>query len=151
MLDVQAERGGIVLGLIDVPREEISKYGCVELAEGRPRRRRRRASSTWSRSRSRKRRRARSPIIGRYVLPPEIFDALRATEPGAGGEIQLTDAMRALVRQGVPVHGVVFRGRRYDTGDRLDYLQATRAACPATPRHRRRVHRVAAGVCRDDG
>ena len=63
-------------------------------------------------------------IIGRYVLPPEIFDALRHTKPGAGGEIQLTDAMRHSPVTGVPVHGVVFRGRRYDTGDRLDYLRA---------------------------
>src|SRR6201999_4664145 len=63
-------------------------------------------------------------IIARYVLPPEIFDALRRTTPGAGGEIQLTDAMRLLAADGVPVHGVVFRGRRYDTGDRLDYVKA---------------------------
>jgi UDP-glucose pyrophosphorylase len=63
-------------------------------------------------------------VIGRYVLPPEIFDAIRATEPGAGGEIQLTDAMRRLAHENVPVHGVIFRGRRFDTGDRLDYLRA---------------------------
>ena len=81
-------------------------------------------SATWSRSR----RSADAPsdlaIIGRYVLPPAIFDALRATTPGAGGEIQLTDAMRRLAADGVPVHGVIFGGRRYDTGDRLDYLRA---------------------------
>jgi UTP--glucose-1-phosphate uridylyltransferase len=63
-------------------------------------------------------------IIGRYVLPTEIFDALRETQPGSGGEIQLTDAMRRLARAGVPVHGVVFRGRRYDTGNRLEYVKA---------------------------
>jgi UTP--glucose-1-phosphate uridylyltransferase len=63
-------------------------------------------------------------VIGRYVLPPDIFDVLARTRPGAGGEIQLTDAMRALARAGVPVHGVVFRGRRYDTGDRLEYVKA---------------------------
>ncbi|MGH3491725.1 MAG: sugar phosphate nucleotidyltransferase, partial [Sciscionella sp.] len=62
-------------------------------------------------------------IIGRYVLPAEIFDALRRTEPGAKGEIQLTDAMRLLAQEGTPVHGVVFRGRRYDTGNRLDYVR----------------------------
>jgi UTP--glucose-1-phosphate uridylyltransferase len=58
------------------------------------------------------------------VLPPEIFAALRETEPGSGGEIQLTDAMKRLCHAGTPVHGVVFRGRRYDTGDRLDYVKA---------------------------
>jgi UTP--glucose-1-phosphate uridylyltransferase len=63
-------------------------------------------------------------IIGRYVLPPEIFDALRQTSPGAKGEIQLTDGMQRLAHDGIPVHGVVFRGRRYDTGNGLDYMKA---------------------------
>jgi UTP--glucose-1-phosphate uridylyltransferase len=66
-------------------------------------------------------------IIGRYVLRPEVFDVLEKTPPGKGGEIQLTDALEKLA--GAPewtggVYGVVFRGRRYDTGDRLDYLKA---------------------------
>ena len=63
-------------------------------------------------------------IIGRYVLAPEVFDVLRETQPGRGGEIQLTDALATLVERGEPLHGVVFSGRRYDTGDRLDYLKA---------------------------
>ena len=66
-------------------------------------------------------------IIGRYVLRPEIFDVLERTEPGKGGEIQLTDALQELATGpswAGGVHGVVFRGRRYDTGDRLDYLKA---------------------------
>jgi UTP--glucose-1-phosphate uridylyltransferase len=66
-------------------------------------------------------------IIGRYVLRPEIFDVLENTPPGKGGEIQLTDALQALATGPEwtgGVHGVVFRGRRYDTGDRLDYLKA---------------------------
>jgi UTP--glucose-1-phosphate uridylyltransferase len=58
------------------------------------------------------------------VLSPQIFDVLRETEPGRGGEIQLTDALATLVARGEPVHGVVFSGRRYDTGDKLDYLKA---------------------------
>jgi len=66
-------------------------------------------------------------IIGRYVLRPEIFDVLEKTEPGKGGEIQLTDALEKMAQ--APdwtggVYGVVFRGRRYDTGDRLDYIKA---------------------------
>jgi UTP--glucose-1-phosphate uridylyltransferase len=124
MIDVFEEHGGVVIGLIDVGPVEISKYGCVTLAEGadpgadivpvtdlveKPKPED--APSTLA-------------IIGRYILPPEIFDALRDTEPGAGGEIQVTDAMRSLARDGVPVHGVVFRGRRYDTGDRLEYAKA---------------------------
>nr|WP_211212381.1 UTP--glucose-1-phosphate uridylyltransferase GalU [Gryllotalpicola ginsengisoli] len=66
-------------------------------------------------------------IIGRYVLRPEIFNILEHTKPGKGGEIQLTDALQELA-EGPDwmggVYGVVFRGRRYDTGDRLDYLKA---------------------------
>jgi len=66
-------------------------------------------------------------IIGRYVLRPEIFEVLEHTEPGKGGEIQLTDALETIATGAADaggVHGVVFRGRRYDTGDRLDYLKA---------------------------
>jgi len=62
-------------------------------------------------------------IIGRYVLAPEVFDVLRNTAPGKGGEIQLTDALRELAHRG-EVHAVVFDGLRYDTGDRLSYLKA---------------------------
>ena len=65
-------------------------------------------------------------IIGRYVLQPDIFDALEKTAPGSGGEIQLTDALKQVAQSGAAggVMGVVFRGLRYDTGDRLDYLKA---------------------------
>ncbi|WP_404311766.1 UTP--glucose-1-phosphate uridylyltransferase GalU [Agrococcus terreus] len=65
-------------------------------------------------------------IVGRYVLRPEIYPVLERTEPGKGGEIQLTDALLALAGDDAAggVHGVVFRGRRYDTGDRLDYIKA---------------------------
>jgi len=62
-------------------------------------------------------------VIGRYVLNANVFDILDRTQPGKGGEIQLTDALQELaVTEGVM--GVVFRGRRYDTGDRLDYIKA---------------------------
>ncbi len=65
-------------------------------------------------------------IIGRYVLKPEIFSILEHTEPGKGGEIQLTDALQEMAgaRWTGGVYGVVFRGRRYDTGDKIDYLKA---------------------------
>jgi UTP--glucose-1-phosphate uridylyltransferase len=66
-------------------------------------------------------------IIGRYVLRPEIFDVLEETKPGAGGEIQLTDALEVLASDDSiagGVYGVIFSGRRYDTGDRLDYIKA---------------------------
>jgi len=66
-------------------------------------------------------------IIGRYVLRPEVFDVLEHTEPGKGNEIQLTDALQEMAVNPEAtggVYGVVFRGRRYDTGDRLDYIKA---------------------------
>jgi UTP--glucose-1-phosphate uridylyltransferase len=65
-------------------------------------------------------------VIGRYVLQPEVFGILETTQPGSGGEIQLTDALNALAGGSIAggVYGVVFTGRRYDTGDRLDYLKA---------------------------
>jgi len=65
-------------------------------------------------------------VIGRYVLPPHIFEILERTSPGKGGEIQLTDALQELAAdpEGPGVVGVVFRGRRYDTGDRADYIKA---------------------------
>ena len=132
MIDVRNERGGSVLALMEVPLEQIHLYGCVAVeptdtedvlrvtdlvekpsADEAP--------SSYA-------------VIGRYVLDPSIFTALRSTAPGKGGEIQLTDALRVVAVEpketGGGVHGVVFRGRRYDTGDRLDYLKAVvRLAC----------------------
>ena len=129
MLDVYDQHGGIVVGLLDVPRAETRKYGCVDPGEID-------GDVVAIKDLVEKPQPEQAPstliIIGRYVLPPEIFDALRATKPGAGGEIQVTDAMRRLVRDGVPAHGVIFRGRRYDTGDRLDYM---RAAVQLATRH----------------
>jgi UTP--glucose-1-phosphate uridylyltransferase len=124
MMDVQAEHGGVVVALLDVGPTEISKYGAVVLADGSDPQ----ADVVRIVDMVEKPAPDDAPstlaIIGRYVLPPEIFDALRSTEPGRGGEIQITDAMNALAHDGVPVHGVVFRGRRYDTGDRLEYVKA---------------------------
>lgn len=63
-------------------------------------------------------------IIGRYILTPDIFDILKNSRPGKGGEIQLTDAMRKLLKTR-PIYGFLFKGRRYDAGDKLGYLKAT--------------------------
>ena len=124
MLDVYDEHGGVVVALLDVGPVDISRYGAVVLADGEDPQ----ADVVAIVDMVEKPKPEDAPsslaIIGRYVLPPEIFDALRETEPGSGGEIQLTDAMKALCHAGTPVHGVVFRGRRYDTGDRLDYVKA---------------------------
>lgn len=124
MIDVFDEHGGVVIGLIDVGPSEISKYGCVSLAEGTDPSADIVAVTDLIEKPDANDAPSTLAIIGRYILPPEIFDALRDTGPGAKGEIQVTDAMRQLAHEGVPVHGVVFRGRRYDTGDRLEYAKA---------------------------
>jgi UTP--glucose-1-phosphate uridylyltransferase len=62
-------------------------------------------------------------IIGRYILTPEIFSLIESTPPGKGGEIQLTDALKAILRDGT-VYGYLFEGKRYDAGDKLGYLKA---------------------------
>jgi UTP--glucose-1-phosphate uridylyltransferase len=63
-------------------------------------------------------------IIGRYVLTPEIFTSLESIDPGSGGEIQLTDALKHLLRNR-PIYGYKFEGKRYDAGDKLGFLKAT--------------------------
>ena len=70
---------------------------------------------------------SRLAIIGRYVLPPSIWPILERTPPGKGGEIQLTDALLALARDGGGCYGLRFRGQRHDAGDRLGYLGANLA------------------------
>jgi UTP--glucose-1-phosphate uridylyltransferase len=120
MIEVQAERGGSVVALMEVPPEQVALYGCaaVESRDGDVLR----VTGLVEKPDP-----ADAPsnlaVIGRYVLSPGIFDALRQTPPGRGDEIQLTDAIQRLLAT-EPVHGVVFRGRRYDTGDRGDYLKA---------------------------
>jgi UTP--glucose-1-phosphate uridylyltransferase len=121
MLDIQAETGGIVLAFIEVPWEEVSRYGvaAVEPTD--------RADVVKVTGLVEKPAREDAPsnliVVGRYVLPPGIFDAIRRVGPGAGGEIQLTDAMALMLEEGTPVHGVVYRGTRYDTGMPIGYLQ----------------------------
>jgi UTP--glucose-1-phosphate uridylyltransferase len=124
MIDVHAQHGGVVLGLLDVPREDIRRYGCVVPADGTDPTSEVVAITDLVEKPDPAEAPSTLAIIGRYVLPAEIFDALRATTPGSGGEIQVTDAINRLAKDGVPVHGVVFGGRRYDTGARLDYVKA---------------------------
>ena len=119
MIEVQEREGGSVVALMQVPAESISMYGCAAV-EGS-------GDVVRITGLVEKPPAAEAPsdlaIIGRYVLSPSIFEVLRRTPPGRGGEVQVTDAIQELIAT-EPVHGVVFRGRRYDTGDRLDYLKA---------------------------
>lgn len=131
MIEVQAEYGGSVVALMEVDPAQIHLYGCAAVECTKD------ADVTRVTGLVEKPEAADAPsayaVIGRYVLDPGIFEVLRHTAPGRGGEIQLTDALQHLAADesiAGPVHGVVFKGRRYDTGDRGDYLRAiVRLAC----------------------
>jgi UTP--glucose-1-phosphate uridylyltransferase len=120
MVALQQREGGSVVALMEVPKESISLYGCAAVEQ-------RAGDEVLITGLVEKPAVDEAPsnlaVIGRYVLSPTVFDLLRTTAPGRGGEIQLTDALQELIAV-EPVHGLVFRGRRYDTGDRLDYLKA---------------------------
>ncbi|MET9009647.1 UTP--glucose-1-phosphate uridylyltransferase GalU [Streptomyces olivaceoviridis] len=129
MAEVQGEHGGSVIALMEVDPAQIHLYGCaaVDLTKD--------ADVVQVTSLVEKPPPGTAPsdlaVIGRYVLSPAVFDVLRDTPPGRGGEIQLTDALQRLLSDGdEQIHAVVFKGRRYDTGDRGDYLRAiVRLAC----------------------
>ena len=125
MAQVRAERGGTVLCAIEVTPEEVSSYGVFDV-EALP--------DSASPDVLKVRGMVEKPSIseapslfaaaGRYLLDRAIFDALRRVERGAGGEIQLTDAIALLIAEGHPVHVVVHRGSRHDLGNPGGYLKA---------------------------
>ncbi|MFD5276384.1 UTP--glucose-1-phosphate uridylyltransferase GalU [Pseudarthrobacter sp. NPDC058362] len=125
MMEVQQKTGGSVIALIEVDPSQISAYGCADVTavEGE--------DYVRVNSLVEKPSPAEAPsnlaLIGRYVLHPSVFGVLENTEPGRGNEIQLTDALQTLAAaegEGSGVYGVVFKGRRFDTGDKLSYLKA---------------------------
>ena len=125
MIEVQRRSRASVVALMEVPREQIHLYGCAAVETTHQ------DDVVKDTGMAEKPDAADAPsnlaVIGRYVLHPRIFDVLATTAPGRGGEIQLTDALQTLTDaegEGGGVYGVIFRGRRYGTGDRLDYLKA---------------------------
>lgn len=123
LLDIYEERRASVLAIQQVPEEDVSRYGIIkpgtleggdrlfrveDLVEKPP------VPEAPS----------RYAVIGRYIITPEIFDIIEGVPPGAGGEIQLTDALRRLARI-QPIYACLFSGERYDVGDKLGFLQAT--------------------------
>jgi UTP--glucose-1-phosphate uridylyltransferase len=121
LMDVYQAHGASVVGVMEVPASEVSKYGIVggkllnpkllEVSTLVEKPKPPQAPSRWA-------------IPGRYVLSPTIFDCLRETQPGAGGEIQLTDALQILARR-ERLLAYAYEGVRYDTGDRLGFIEAT--------------------------
>jgi len=112
---------GSVLGVQEVPEQKVSSYGIVK-PKGLK-------NKLWlAEDLVEKPAVAEAPsrlaVLGRYIIEPEIFALLEKTTPGSGGEIQLTDALRQLARQR-PVYAFEFEGRRYDTGDKQGFLEAT--------------------------
>ena len=121
MLETYAKYGGTVLALMQVPDNDVSKYGIAKLSADDSTRVIDLIEKPTSESAP-----SNFAIIGRYILSPEIFSILRHTSVGKGGEIQLTDAIATLARDeriGGPVHAVFADVRRFDTGDRLSYLK----------------------------
>ncbi len=123
MIEVARQRGGGVIALQRVPETEAHLYGIIrgeavgervykitELVEKPP------AGQAPS----------NLAVIGRYILPPDIFPLIESAPPGKGGEIQLTDALQALARR-MPLYGYEFMGDRYDAGDKVGYLEANLA------------------------
>jgi UTP--glucose-1-phosphate uridylyltransferase len=131
MTEIQRQHGGSVIALMEVDPAQIHMYGCAAVETTAD------PDAVRITGLVEKPEPADAPsnyaIIGRYVLDPAIFEVLAKTQPGRGNEIQLTDGLQTLVADpsiGGPMHGVVFKGRRYDTGDRGDYLRAiVRLAC----------------------
>ena len=121
MVDAHAELGGNMVAVMDVPRDETQRYGILDVVEEDGRLVRAKglvekpspdeAPSTLS-------------IIGRYILQPEVLQELDRQEVGAGGEIQLTDAMARTIGR-LPFNGYRFEGHRYDCGDKAGFLEAT--------------------------
>ncbi len=126
LLDIYEFYNAPVVALMEVPRDSISSYGVVDAEPishngGKDRLYR-------IRNMVEKPKASEAPsnlaIIGRYVLTPEVFTSLDAVEPGSGGEIQLTDGLKHVLRSR-PIYGYRFEGKRYDAGDKLGFLQAT--------------------------
>ena len=120
MREVHQDTGKPVVALMEVAPSDTSRYGIIA---GTPMGKRRfRITDMIEKPKSNPP--SNYAIIGRYILPPQIFPILRQTREGAGGEIQITDAMRELVRSG-EFYGHLFEGTRYDAGEKLGYLTAT--------------------------
>ncbi len=125
MLDEQDKRNASIVALMEVDPSQIHMYGAAAIEETDD------PDVVRVTGLVEKPSAADAPsnlaIIGRYVLRPEVFDVLEHTKPGKGNEIQLTDALQEMAvtpEETGGVFGVIFRGRRYDTGDRLDYIKA---------------------------
>lgn len=126
MIDVHARYKHSVVAIQEVPPETVSSYGIIRgqpVRDGSPKARVYRIEDMVEKPKPEDAP-SNLAIIGRYILAPSIFPELGVTFPGAGGEVQLTDALRRLLEK-EPIYGFLFQGTRYDAGDKLGFLQAT--------------------------
>lgn len=122
MIEAYAETGGNMVAAMEVPPEQASAYGVLDVAEDM-------GSVVSVKGMVEKPKPEEAPsnlaVIGRYVLAPSVLKNLNKMKQGAGGEIQLTDAIAEDIRQETPVYGYRFRGQRFDCGSKAGFLQAT--------------------------
>ncbi len=121
LLEVYEDHPGTILGVQEVPQAKVSSYGIVKPVPV--------GENIWrAADLVEKPPQAEAPsrlaVLGRYIIEPQVFDILETTQPGRGGEIQLTDALRVLAADR-SVYAFCFDGRRYDVGDKQGYLEAT--------------------------
>ncbi|TAN45938.1 MAG: UTP--glucose-1-phosphate uridylyltransferase GalU [Nitrospirae bacterium] len=120
MIEIYEQFDAPVVALEEVPRSEVDRYGIIDgKLEGGVYK-----INDLIEKPSPDKAPSNLAIIGRYILTPDIFGYLENQKPGAGGEIQLTDAMKDLVKER-PIYGLLMKGKRYDAGDKLGYLKAT--------------------------
>jgi UTP--glucose-1-phosphate uridylyltransferase len=126
LLDIYEFFSSPVLAVMEVPRDKVSAYGVVDAepithngAQGRLFRIRDMVEKPKTDDAP-----SNLAIIGRYVLTPDIFESISSIEPGRGGEIQLTDGLKRMLRSR-PIYALKFEGTRYDAGDKLGFLTAT--------------------------
>jgi len=121
LIDVYNEYKTTILGVQQVPMSEVNKYGIVKgmhIEDGVYK------VKDLVEKPSREQAPSNVAILGRYIITPQIFEILEHTRPGKGGEIQLTDALKELLNREA-MYAYTFKGRRYDVGDKLGFLQAT--------------------------
>jgi UTP--glucose-1-phosphate uridylyltransferase len=144
---VYAKHKKAVVAVMRVPKEDVSKYGVVggeSIGDGLTRVRK-------MVEKPKKDAPSDLAVIGRYILPPRVFELIEKTKPGAGGEIQLTDALQALAADEGPEGGVIaceFEGRRYDAGDKVGYLEANLAYALKRPELRDPVKALCARMAK---
>ena len=143
MVEAHAETGGAMVAAMEVPNDKVSSYGVLDV-------------DGWDGPVARVRGMVEKPpaaeapsnyaVIGRYILTPEVMTTLENIERGAGGEIQLTDAIAREISAGRKVHGFRFEGQRYDCGSKAGFLQATVAFALERPELRDELAEYLSGL-----